>query len=34
MVNMRERSELVSGVLRIISAEGEGTRIVLEIPVS
>ena len=34
MVNMRERSELVSGVLRIISAEGEGTRIVLEVPVS
>ncbi len=34
MVNMRERSELVKGVLRINSAEGEGTRIVLEIPVS
>jgi signal transduction histidine kinase len=34
MVNMRERSELVSGVLRIISAEGEGTRIILEVPVS
>ncbi|MFQ5944146.1 MAG: GAF domain-containing sensor histidine kinase [Anaerolineales bacterium] len=34
MVNMRERSELVHGVLRINSAEGEGTRIVLEIPVS
>ena len=34
MVNMRERSALVSGVLRIISAEGEGTRIVLEVPVS
>ena len=34
MVNMRERSELVNGVLRIISAEGEGTRIVLEVPIS
>jgi signal transduction histidine kinase len=34
MVNMRERSELVSGALRIISAEGEGTRIILEVPVS
>ena len=34
MVNMRERSELVGGVLRIISAEGEGTRIILEVPVS
>jgi signal transduction histidine kinase len=34
MVNMRERSELVSGALRIISAEGEGTRIILEVPIS
>ncbi len=34
MVNMRERSELVNGILRIHSAEGEGTRIVLEVPVS
>ena len=34
MVNMRERSELVSGVLRIESAEGEGTRIILEVPVT
>jgi signal transduction histidine kinase len=34
MVNMRERSELVNGVLRIHSAEGEGTRIILEVPVS
>ncbi|MFV1859526.1 MAG: GAF domain-containing sensor histidine kinase, partial [Anaerolineales bacterium] len=33
MVNMRERSELVNGVLRIESAEGEGTRIILEVPV-
>ncbi|MFQ5922762.1 MAG: GAF domain-containing sensor histidine kinase [Anaerolineales bacterium] len=31
MVNMRERSELVNGVLRIESAEGEGTRIILEV---
>ena len=34
MVNMRERSELVDGVLRVESAEGEGTRITLEIPPS
>lgn len=34
MVNMRERSELVNGVLRIKSAEGEGTRIILEVPVT
>ncbi len=34
MVNMRERSELVNGVLRIESSEGEGTRIILEVPVS
>ena len=34
MVNMRERSELVNGVLRIHSSEGEGTRIILEVPVS
>ena len=34
MVNMRERSELVNGVLRIKSAEGEGTRIILEVPAS
>jgi signal transduction histidine kinase len=34
MVNMRERSELVNGVLRIESSEGEGTRIILEIPVA
>ena len=32
MVNMRERSELVNGVLRIESAEGEGTQIILEVP--
>ena len=34
MVNMRERSELVNGSLRIESAEGEGTRIILEVPVA
>ena len=34
MVNMRERSELVNGVLHIESAEGEGTRIILEVPVA
>lgn len=32
MVNMRERSELINGVLRIESAEGKGTHITLEIP--
>ena len=34
MVNMRERSELVNGILRIESAEGKGTRIILELPVA
>ena len=34
MVNMRERSELVDGVLRIDSAEGEGTHITLEVPLT
>ncbi len=34
MVNMRERAELVNGVLRINSAEGEGTRIQVLIPLS
>ncbi len=32
MVNLRERSELVNGVLRIDSAKGEGTRISVMIP--
>lgn len=32
MVNLRERSELVNGVLRIESAKGEGTRISITIP--
>jgi signal transduction histidine kinase len=32
MVNLRERSELVNGVLRIDSAKGEGTRISVTIP--
>jgi signal transduction histidine kinase len=34
MVNMRERAELVNGVLRIDSAEGHGTRIRALIPLS
>jgi signal transduction histidine kinase len=34
MVNMRERSELISGVLRIESAEGKGTHITLEVPLA
>ncbi len=34
MVNMRERSELVNGILHIESAEGEGTRIILQVPVA
>jgi signal transduction histidine kinase len=34
MVNMRERAELVNGVLRIDSAEGHGTRIRVLIPLS
>ncbi len=32
MVNMRERAELVNGVLNLDSAEGEGTRVQLVIP--
>lgn len=32
MVNMRERSELVSGALHIESSEGQGTQITLEVP--
>jgi signal transduction histidine kinase len=34
MVNMRERTELVNGVLRIDSAEGKGTRIQVAIPLN
>jgi signal transduction histidine kinase len=32
MVNMRERTELLNGILRIDSAEGRGTRIQVIIP--
>jgi len=32
MVNMRERAELINGVLHIDSAEGKGTRIMLTVP--
>jgi signal transduction histidine kinase len=34
MVNMRERSELINGMLRIESAEGKGTHITLEVPLA
>lgn len=34
MVNMRERTELVNGVLRIQSAEGQGTMIQVLIPLT
>lgn len=34
MVNMRERAELVNGILQIDSAEGKGTRIRVRIPLS
>ncbi len=34
MVNMRERAELVNGILHIDSAEGKGTRIQVVIPLS
>jgi signal transduction histidine kinase len=34
MVNMRERTELVNGMLRIDSAPGRGTRIQVLIPLS
>ena len=34
MVNMRERAELVSGMLRIDSSEGIGTRITVYVPLS
>jgi signal transduction histidine kinase len=34
MVNMRERAELINGVLKIESAEGKGTRIQVLIPMS
>jgi len=34
MVNMRERSDLINGVLRIESAEGKGTQITLEVPLA
>jgi signal transduction histidine kinase len=34
MVNMRERAELLNGVLKIISAEGKGTMIQLLVPLT
>lgn len=34
IVNMRERTELVNGLLRIESAEGKGTRIALIVPLT
>ncbi|HEX9680864.1 MAG TPA: ATP-binding protein, partial [Anaerolineales bacterium] len=34
MVNMRERAELVNGMLTVDSAEGQGTRIHLVVPLT
>jgi signal transduction histidine kinase len=34
MVNMRERAEMLNGVVRIDSAEGRGTRVIIYIPLS
>jgi len=34
MVNLRERTELVSGVIRITSVQGKGTRISLTVPLT
>jgi len=34
MVNLRERTELVSGVIRIHSAPGQGTRVLLTVPLT
>jgi signal transduction histidine kinase len=34
MVNMRERAELVNGVIHIISSEGQGTRVQLVLPLT
>lgn len=34
MVNMRERAEMINGAVRVNSAEGRGTRIVVFIPLT
>ena len=34
MVNMRERAEMINGVVRIDSAEGRGTRVMIMIPLT
>jgi signal transduction histidine kinase len=34
MINMRERAELLNGILHIDSAEGKGTRINIAIPLT
>jgi signal transduction histidine kinase len=34
MINLRERTDLVSGVLRIDSAKGRGTRVQVVIPLT
>jgi signal transduction histidine kinase len=34
MVNMRERAEMISGLVRIDSAEGRGTRVMIYIPLT
>jgi len=33
MVNMRERTQMINGHLRVVSAEGKGTRITMTVPV-
>jgi len=34
MINLRERTELVSGIIRITSVPGKGTRISLTVPLT
>lgn len=34
MVNMRERAEMIGGIVRLDSAEGRGTRVVVYVPLS
>ena len=34
MVNMRERAEILNGAVKIESAEGKGTRLLILVPLS
>ena len=34
MVNMRERAEMINGIVRIDSAEGRGTRVMIYVPLT